>query len=897
MKKFNIPSYAYFLIFLLLFNCSPGFGSAIPIDGTWYLRSKKKQLDKAFENKYLLDKNFRKTLQKKALSSSEMRASFTKTSFQVFNFKTGAYEHRYGTLIEKGKHCYIFVDSSISQDYVSDCTTIKNTFDNTVYPEVTSWFGKPIIPKIFSLPDDKIYIFLTDISDKFTNGYVAGYFDHRDLEGLWGNQKLIFFMDIYPGKPGDPNDKSNPFYRTLAHEFQHMINFSYHLAQGLINEKRWLDEGMAMFSEYLFSGAVGNNSKCIPPTPHLDRFLEKPQINLIASDNASWFSEGTLFRHYGASFLFVWYLVEKYGGNSIAEKKQFTQKLIKSTRYGTEAIDDLLSEQNSSFSDAFMNWICMLYLDTNTAKSAIWSLNKTDTTFSLESKNLPIKAITHSYIKEKSSFLGGEGQIPPNSLNAEMISGTSTVQISFTGEPGLTPFIAYVKKDKTRFLQKIVLNASNTANFTLNLSDADKFLIAPVVINGRDSSHKAYSYSYHAKTDGLLLYPIQSPVFSDQFTIVLKSFSGPITATPSLNISFNNLIDSPKFYPLANDKSIYVAEYRIPGTGKGQAIVYYGPDSCSFSFSAAALSSSTRASVTNGNFSLNVPPCSNYNGKIIVSEALSSNILPDYRTISRSYNLIANDSSLHNAQITYKSSKIPEKGVGFINIKDGKCSKWFNTKYQNGCYVANIDKKGIYQLVCDNKSPVVSNLKSNELNNTTIINFTAIDNLSGIDFDNSKVLVDNNNKNFTWKENGTNNYSIFLENLSAGNHNISLNIKDFANNNRQMTLAATISQPASLIKAIPVPNPCKYSTSVKVELNGSIASVSSSYGVIKIYDSSGNHISSLPLTYEGQNRLSANWNCKTKDNKGVSNGIYFFKAKVNTGNKVLKTNGKIAVLK
>ena len=188
MKKFNIPSYAYFLIFLLLFNCSPGFGSAIPIDGTWYLRSKKKQLDKAFENKYLLDKNFRKTLQKKALSSSEMRASFTKTSFQVFNFKTGAYEHRYGTLIEKGKHCYIFVDSSISQDYVSDCTTIKNTFDNTVYPEVTSWFGKPIIPKIFSLPDDKIYIFLTDISDKFTNGYVAGYFDHRDLEGLWGNQ-------------------------------------------------------------------------------------------------------------------------------------------------------------------------------------------------------------------------------------------------------------------------------------------------------------------------------------------------------------------------------------------------------------------------------------------------------------------------------------------------------------------------------------------------------------------------------------------------------------------------------------------------------------------------------------------------------------------------------------
>lgn len=122
-------------------------------------------------------------------------------------------------------------------------------------------------------------------------------------------------MDIAPGEPGNPEDKCNSFYRTLAHEFQHMVNFSIQHANGSVEQERWLDEGFSMFSEYVFSGEIGSDPGRVPPAPHFERFLENHGVNLISNARESWFQEESLFRKYGASFLFVAYLVEKFGGH------------------------------------------------------------------------------------------------------------------------------------------------------------------------------------------------------------------------------------------------------------------------------------------------------------------------------------------------------------------------------------------------------------------------------------------------------------------------------------------------------------------------------------------------------------------------------------------------------
>jgi hypothetical protein len=61
----------------------------------------------------------------------------------------------------------------------------------------------------------------------------------------------MLFLDVDPLEPGSPG-----FYATVAHELQHLINFSQTIKTGAIRGQQeiWIDEGLSSAAEYLYGG-------------------------------------------------------------------------------------------------------------------------------------------------------------------------------------------------------------------------------------------------------------------------------------------------------------------------------------------------------------------------------------------------------------------------------------------------------------------------------------------------------------------------------------------------------------------------------------------------------------------------------------------------------------------
>ncbi len=169
--------------------------------------------------------------------------SFTTiTEFWAYNFGNDSYYLVSATRAGEGNHCVVYLEQGQSVDQ-NKINSIISQFDNTIYPNETSAFGSEPNPGIDNNP--KIFILLLDIKDgQIPGGYIAGYFDPLNEDDISissnSNQKEIFYMDIKEGVPGDPQ-----FLRTLAHEFQHMINWQQKTNLLGVLEETWLDEAMS----------------------------------------------------------------------------------------------------------------------------------------------------------------------------------------------------------------------------------------------------------------------------------------------------------------------------------------------------------------------------------------------------------------------------------------------------------------------------------------------------------------------------------------------------------------------------------------------------------------------------------------------------------------------------
>jgi hypothetical protein len=234
-------------------------------------------------------------------------------------------------------HAYFWVQDGISFEY-DDIQQLTETFENEIYDRTREFFGSEWSPGI----DNDPHIFILYVSG--LGGNLAGYFSSADelhpLAHQFSNAHELFVVNA------DNVDLSDEFtYAILAHEFQHMIHWNQDR-----NEASWMNEGFAELAVFINGYEVGSEYS----------YILDPDIQLN-----DWPNDRTgISAHYGASFLFLTYFLDRFG-------EEATKILVRNQANGLEGVDRVLEQIGAidpvtgieiTADNVFLDWVLASYL-------------------------------------------------------------------------------------------------------------------------------------------------------------------------------------------------------------------------------------------------------------------------------------------------------------------------------------------------------------------------------------------------------------------------------------------------------------------------------------------------------------------------------------------------------
>jgi immune inhibitor A len=236
----------------------------------------------------------------------------TAKEFWTTNQTTNKASKIQATLQYVTPHAYFWVENGISYDREA-MQKLMDTFENKIYPTDREFFGSEWTPGV----DGDVHLYIVYASNLGEN--IAGLFSSGDeylpVVSKYSNGHELFFLS-------STEDLSSTFtYGVLAHEFQHMIHW-YHDR----NEDGWLNEGFSELAAFLNGYGVGGHDYVFASNPDT-------QLNTWATDAAD---RG---QHYGASFLFFAYFLDRFG-------EKATQAVVANPLHGLDSVDDTLVKLN-----------------------------------------------------------------------------------------------------------------------------------------------------------------------------------------------------------------------------------------------------------------------------------------------------------------------------------------------------------------------------------------------------------------------------------------------------------------------------------------------------------------------------------------------------------------------
>lgn len=260
-------------------------------------------------------------------------------SFYVLNGDTPTVT---ATLRRRSETSLLYTDDATPVDSFTeaDLDDLVEQFDRHLYPTNVAVFGQP------SDVDDNGRIILLFTPRVNTRGY--GYFYGPDVSGFSGaNRADMLYVRVPMPQNGEPYaQQRTALLATLAHELQHLINYNQkvlvHQRPG--GEESWLNEGLSFYAEQL--------------NGYLDTEGGSPE------NVAAWFAAPeryTLFEqsgnyddgHAGAGYLFVRYLVDRFGGDVAG-------RLTRSPRIGRANVSEAVG---LPFEEIFLDWAAAVYLN------------------------------------------------------------------------------------------------------------------------------------------------------------------------------------------------------------------------------------------------------------------------------------------------------------------------------------------------------------------------------------------------------------------------------------------------------------------------------------------------------------------------------------------------------
>jgi hypothetical protein len=258
-------------------------------------------------------------------------------TFWVLNSDTVQHRQIEATLKYITPHSYFWAEDGtrVNQD---DVKRLMETFENKIYPTNREFFGSEWTPGVDG--DPRIHV----IYASGLGGNVAGYFNSTDsynpLVREYSNARETFFISA-------TQNLANEFtYTVLAHEFVHMIQYASDR-----NDSTWIDEGFADLGAFLNGYGVGGHDRL---------YTQNPDISL-----PDWPTQpGASAPHYGQAFLYLAYLLDRFG-------EDVTKAVIQHPENDLESIDLTLAELNITdpqtgnvvtADDVFVDWAVTMWL-------------------------------------------------------------------------------------------------------------------------------------------------------------------------------------------------------------------------------------------------------------------------------------------------------------------------------------------------------------------------------------------------------------------------------------------------------------------------------------------------------------------------------------------------------
>ena len=287
-------------------------------------------------------------------------------------------------VVAVGDHCKIWVEKGINIDLskiqgaLNECEKIYNMMVTNYSapgpirdPDTKKIVGNNILEAANNLvnSDGKLSIFILDIPrDDDLGYYTAGYFWPGDLfsKSVYPNSNecdVVYLNAVCLDEKSTLYDPSL-LYTTLAHEMQHLMNFttSYFLrtvydTNGSMADfdmmDLWIDEGLAASAEWVYSGKHNQE--------RLDRFSDG--VGAIAYGN-NFFVWGedpdNLLDEYATVYIFFQWLRLQTKSGGLGAGAGIYKEIITSKYYDHNAVVEAVKGKGNYSSDTSLQWGTLL---------------------------------------------------------------------------------------------------------------------------------------------------------------------------------------------------------------------------------------------------------------------------------------------------------------------------------------------------------------------------------------------------------------------------------------------------------------------------------------------------------------------------------------------------------
>lgn len=261
------------------------------------------------------------------------------TTFWASNHDTYETFEVHAVLRAEVDAAYFWVEDGLDYNQ-ADLDRLAKAFNDEIYPTNREFFGKEWSPGIDG--DNHLYILYARNLGPGTAAYFSSIDSVNPLAHPYSNAHEMFMVNA------DTTELDDEFtYGVLAHEFQHMIHWNNDR-----NEDTWVNEGFSELAAFLNGYDPGGFDYL---------FSIEPDIQL----NDWPFNPDDRSAHYGSSFLFMAYFLDRFGD-------QATQALVANPENGMDSVDAVLADlkaQNiidpsmGNADDLFADWTVANYLN------------------------------------------------------------------------------------------------------------------------------------------------------------------------------------------------------------------------------------------------------------------------------------------------------------------------------------------------------------------------------------------------------------------------------------------------------------------------------------------------------------------------------------------------------